>query len=112
MGDASAYLGFAFGFGGEPRLKLMVQHGDLLDGGFLGRNTGHLKFQSSDILTRAGGDDLGQLEIILPGKYVGDNVWSIKSDSLGSAMSTRAEVDADDANVFAGERLATEGAGG
>ena len=91
----------------------MVQHGDLLDGGFLSRNTGHLKFQPSDILTRPGGNDgLRELEIIFPGKYVGDDVWSIKSAPLGGAMSTDAEVDANDANVFASERLATEGASG
>jgi hypothetical protein len=40
----SGVLGFVFGFGSEPRLELLVQRGDFLDGGFLGSNTGHLKF--------------------------------------------------------------------
>jgi hypothetical protein len=112
MGDASAYLGFAFGLGGEPRLKLLVQRGDLFDGGFVGRNTGHLEFQSSDVLTRPGGNGLGELEVVPPGEYVGNNVRSVEENSLGGAMSIRAKVDANDANVFAREMVATEGAGG
>jgi len=79
----------------------------------LGRNTGHLEFQFSDILTRPGGNDgFGKLEIILPGKYVGDDVWSIKGSPVRSAMPIGAEVDANDASVFASERFTTEGAGG
>ena len=94
-------------------MKLLVQHGDLLDGGFLSRNTGHLKFQLSNILTRPGGNDgLRELEIILPGKYVGNDIWSIEGAPLGSAVATDTKVDANDANVFASERLTTEGAGG
>jgi hypothetical protein len=108
----SGALGFTFGFGGEPRLELLKQRGDLLDGGFLGRNAGHLKFQPSDILTRPGGNGLGELEIILPGKYVGDDVWSVKDNPLGVNVPARAEVNANDANIFASERFATERAGG
>ena len=112
IGDASAYLGFTFGLGGEPRLKLLVQRGDLLDGGFLGRNTGHLEFQLSDVLARLGGDGLDKFEVIFPGKYVGDDVWSVKDNPLGGGVPARREVDANDANIFAGEGLTTERAGG
>lgn len=111
IGDASAYLGFTLGFGGEPRMELLVQRGDLLDGGFLGRNAGHLELQLSDILARLGGDGLDELEVILPGKYVGDDVWSIKKNPFGGGMPARGEIDANDADVFAGERLTTEWAG-
>ena len=90
-----------------------MQHGDFLDGGFLGSNTGHLEFQPSDILTRPGGNEwLSEFEIVFPGKYVGNDVWSIKDAPLGGAMSTGTEVDANDANIFASEMLTTEGAGG
>lgn len=113
ISDTQAYLGFTLGFRSEPHLKFVVQHGDLLDGGFLGRNTSHLEFQPSDILARPGGNHgLGELEIVLSGKYVGDDVWSIKDDPLGGAWSTRAEVDANDANVFAGKSFTAERAGG
>lgn len=107
-------LGFAFGFSGEPRLKFLVQHGDLLDGGFLSRNAGYLEFQLSDILTRPGSDQgFSEFEMILPGEYVGEDVWSLKGNPLGGAMPSRgAEVDTNNANIFAGERFATEGAGG
>lgn len=94
-------------------MKFLVQHGDLLNGGFLSRNAGHLKFQPSDILTRPGGDHrFGELEILLPGKYVGKDVWCLKGNPLGGAMpSGGAEVDANDANIFAGERITTKRAG-
>lgn len=79
----------------------------------MARNTSHLKFQPSDILTRPGiNDGLDELEIILPGEYVGDDIWSVKSGPLEGAMPTGTEVDANDANVFASERLTTERAGG
>jgi hypothetical protein len=108
----SGVLGFTFGFGGEPRLKLLIQHRDLLNRGFLCRNAGHLKFQPPDILRRPGGDGLGELEITLPGKYIGDDVWSVKGNPLGVSKPTRGEVDANDANVFANEWFTTERAGG
>lgn len=53
-------------------MKLLVQRGHLLNGGFLGSNASHLKFKLSDVLTRPGGDHgFSKLEIILFGKYVG-----------------------------------------
>jgi hypothetical protein len=80
----------------------------------LGRNAGHLKLQLSDILTRPGSDQwLGKLEILLPGKYVCENVWSFEWSPLGGAMpASGAKVDANDANIFASEAFTTEGAGG
>ena len=79
MGDASAYLSFAFGFGSEPCVKLLVQHGDLLNGGFLGSHAGHLKFQLSDILTRPRGDHgFSELEVVLPGEYISEDIRSIE----------------------------------
>ena len=77
----------------------------------MGRHTGHLKFQSFDVLTRLGGNELGELEIVLSGEYVGDDVWSVEGGPLGDTESARAEVDANDANVFTSERLTTERAG-
>jgi hypothetical protein len=41
-----------------------------------------------------------------------NDVWCVKRASLGSAMPAGAEVYANDADVFASEMLATEGAGG
>ena len=78
----------------------------------MGRNAGHLEFQLSDILMRLGGNGLDELEVILPGKYVGDDVRSVRDSSLGSSMPVRAEVDANDANILASERFTTERAGG
>ena len=94
-------------------MKLLVQHGDLLDRGFLSRDARHLEFQLSDIFTRPGGNHrFRQLEVVLAGKYVGEDVRSIRDASLGGGMSTDGEVDANDANVFLSERLTTERAGG
>lgn len=94
-------------------MKLLIQHGDLLNGGFLRRNASHLEFQPSDVLTRPGGDHrLCELEVFFPGEYVSEDVRSIKGASFGSAMPVGdAEVDANDADIFAGESVATEGAG-
>lgn len=77
-------------------------------------NAGHLKFQPSDILTRPGRDDgFNELKVILPGKYVGEDVWSIEWSSLWGAVSVGgAEVDANDAGAFTSESFTTEGAGG
>lgn len=106
-------LGFTFGLGGEPRMKLLVQHGNLLNGGFLSRNASHLKFQLPDILTRPGGDHgLGKFKILLAGKYVSEDVRSLKGGPLGGAVPCGGvKVDANDANIFAGESFTTEGAG-
>jgi len=108
----TSVLGFTFGFGGEPRLELLIQHGDLFYRGFLRRNAGHLKFQPPYILGRPGGDGLRELEVILPGKDIGDDVRSVKGNPLEGGMPARAEVDANDANVFASEVFTTERAGG
>jgi hypothetical protein len=95
-------------------LKLLIQHGDLLNGGFLGRNASHLKFQPSDILTRPGGDNgFGQFEIILPRKYVSEDVRSVEWDPFWCAMAIGGvEVDANDASAFVSEGFTTERASG
>jgi hypothetical protein len=78
----------------------------------LSRNTGHLESQPPDVLTRPGGNGPGEPEIILLGKYVSDDVWSVKDNPLGSTTPIRAEVDADDADVLTDEGFATERTGG
>jgi hypothetical protein len=79
----------------------------------LGRNAGHLKFQPSNILTRPGGDHgFGELEVLLPGEYVGEDVRSVKESSLGGTIPARgSKVDANYTDIFASERITAEGAG-
>jgi len=69
-------------------------------------------FQPPDILGRPGGDGFRELEIIFPGKDIGNDVRSVKGDPLEGGVPARGEVDANDANVFASEGFTTERAGG
>jgi hypothetical protein len=94
-------------------MKLSIQQGDLLNRGFLSSNAGHFKFQLPDILTRPGGDHgFSEFEIILPGKYVGEDVRSVEWGPLWCAMPGGGiAVDTNDANILASERFTTEGAG-